>query len=113
MKPEEAIKVINTILLSVNHHIEIGQTVEEINKALDMAIEALKKQRPHGEWIPCSDRLPEKQGQYYVSGGDKVWICDFLIFSNFKGGWCNDVSNPVVTAWMPLPEPYEKEGEAE
>lgn len=43
MKPEEAIKVINTILLSVNHHVEIGQTVEEINKALDMAIEALQK----------------------------------------------------------------------
>lgn len=64
-------------------------------------------------WIPCSERLPEKQGQYYVSGGDKVWICDFLIFSNFKGGWCNNVSNPVVEAWMPLPEPYEKEGENE
>lgn len=79
--------------------------------------EALRKlpvtQDSHGEWIPCSERLPEKQGQYYVSGGDKVWICDFLIFSNFKGGWCNDVSNPVVEAWMPLPEPYKKEGEAE
>ena len=67
----------------------------------------------HGEWIPCSERLPEEQGQYYVSGGNKVWICDFLIFSNFKGGWCNNVSNPVVEAWMPLPEPYMKEGEAE
>lgn len=69
-------------------------------------------ERPHGEWIPCSERLPEKQGQYYVSGGDKVWICDFLIFSNFKGGWCNNVSNPKVEAWMPLPEPF-KRGEAE
>ena len=33
-------------------------------------------------------------------------FCDFLIFSNFKGGWCNNVSNPVVEAWLPLPEPY-------
>ena len=63
------------------------------------------------QWIPCSERLPEEQGQYYVSGGNKVWICDFLIFSNSKGGWCNNVSNPVVEAWMPLPEPYKKEGE--
>ena len=66
----------------------------------------------HGEWIPCSERLPEKSGQYYVSGGDKVWICSFLIIPTFKGGWCNNVSNPVVEAWMPLPEPY-KRGEAE
>ena len=57
-------------------------------------------------WIPCSEKLPKEQGQYYVSGEDKVWICDFLIFSNFKGGWCNNVSNPVVEAWMPLPEQY-------
>jgi Protein of unknown function (DUF551). len=69
-------------------------------------------ERPHGEWISCSERLPEESGQYYVSGGDKVWICSFLIIPTFKGGWCNNVSNPVVEAWMPLPEPY-KRGEAE
>ena len=65
------------------------------------------------QWIPCSERLPEESGEYYVSGGNKVWICDFLIFSNFKGGWCNNVSSPEVEAWMPLPEPYKGEGEAE
>lgn len=61
--------------------------------------------RPAPEWIPCSERLPEKSGQYYVSGGDKVWVCKFLIIPTFTGGWCNDASNPVVQAWMPLPEP--------
>lgn len=68
-------------------------------------------ERPHGEWILCSERLPEKSGEYYVSGGDKVWICSFLIIPTFKGGWCNNVSNPVVEAWMPLPEPYKEEGD--
>ena len=58
-------------------------------------------------WIPCKERLPEKSGQYYVSGGDKVWICEFLIIPSFIGGWCNDVANPVVQAWMPLPKPWE------
>lgn len=62
------------------------------------------------EWIPCSERLPEKSGQYCVSGGDKVWICKFLIIPNFMGGWCNDASNPIVQAWLPLPEPYREEG---
>lgn len=58
-------------------------------------------------WIPCSERLPEKSDQYYVSGGDKVWICEFLIIPNSTGGWCNDVANPAVQAWMPLPKPWE------
>ena len=66
------------------------------------------------QWISCSERLPEKPGQYYVSGGDKVWICEFLIIAttnipNFIGGWCNDVANPVVQAWMPIPEPYRED----
>ena len=61
------------------------------------------------QWIPCSKKLPKKSGQYYVSGGDKVWICEFLAIPNFTSGWCNDVSNPAVQAWMPLPEPYKGE----
>lgn len=73
----------------------------------------LLRDRPHGEWISCSERLPEESGEYYVSGGDKVWICSFLIIPTFKGGWCNNVSNPVVEAWMELPEPYKEEGEDE
>lgn len=105
MIPQDAIVILN----------DIQNTLEETSFlkrcAIDMAIEALKE-RPHGEWISCSERLPEESGQYYVSGGDKVWICSFLIIPTFKGGWCNNVSNPVVEAWMPLPEPY-KRGEAE
>ena len=75
--------------------------------AIKIAIKALEQPAP--QWIPVSERLPKKSGQYYVSGGDKVWICEFLILQNFTGGWCNAVSNPVVQAWMPLPEPYRSE----
>lgn len=60
-------------------------------------------------WIPCSERLPEESGQYYVSGGDKVWICEFLIIPSFTGGWCNDALNPRVQAWMEKTEPYRGE----
>lgn len=88
---------------SVDDTCEINEQVKKLPKY---------EERPHGEWISCSERLPEESGQYYVSGGDKVWICSFLIIPTFKGGWCNNVSNPVVEAWMPLPEPY-KRGEAE
>jgi len=69
------------------------------------------KNYPRHRWMPCSEELPKKSGLYYVSGGDKVWVCQFLIIPNFTGGWCNDASNPVVQAWMPLPEPWEVEKE--
>jgi len=62
-------------------------------------------------WVSSSERVPKESGKYYVSGGDKVWICEFLIIPNFTGGWCNDASNPVVQAWMPLPKPYEGDKE--
>jgi len=76
----------------------------------DLLVAALMDLTPaQSGWIPCSERLPEKPGQYYVSGGDKVWICEFLIIPNFIGGWCNDVANPVVQAWMPIPEPWKGE----
>ena len=78
-------------------------------KLIESDIEDIKElppAQPEPQWIPCSERLPKKSGQYYVSGGDKVWICEFFIIPNFIGGWCNDVANPVVQAWMPIPKPY-------
>ena len=63
-------------------------------------------------WIPCKERLPEESGMYIVSGKQKVWVCKFtrINIAGVKiGGWENDARNPVVTAWMPLPEPYKEE----
>ena len=63
-------------------------------------------------WTPCKKRLPEESGMYIVSGKRKVWVCKFtrINIAGVKiGGWENDARNPVVTAWMPLPEPYKEE----
>lgn len=76
--------------------------ISELNRSIGDLIRLPSAQ----QWIPCSKRLPKKSGQYYVSGGGKVWICEFLIIPNFTGGWCNNAVDPVVKAWMPLPEPY-------
>ena len=78
--------------------------------------EKMRPIEPKQKWIPVSERLPEKSGQYYVSGKGKVWICEFLTIHSstiLLGGWCNDAANPVVQAWMPLPEPYREDGEAD
>lgn len=76
----------------------------EINKAIDMAIEALQD-----NWIPVSERLPEGYAQYlcYCEGGD----CYVFWLDNEP--WAEEtVEKERILAWMPLPEPY-KGGDTE
>ena len=65
--------------------------------------------RPHGEWIPCSERLPEKDGKYLVTmskfGFKGITVSTALFSETTKTFY------PSCIAWMPLPEPYKKEGE--
>ena len=55
-------------------------------------------------WIPCSERLPEKEGKYLVTL-DKWNIVSFADFKNLK---YNPHFNAPVIAWQPLPQPYTK-----
>lgn len=68
----------------------------------------LSPAQPEQRWIPCSERLPKEPGLYLVSGGSKTWFCEFCkIFG--VSGWINNVRDPEVKAWMPLPQPYKGE----
>ena len=72
---------------------------------------------PH--WIPCSERLPEENGQYiitvkyvHVDGYDDIYAehgewADGK-WDMFSFGHCGEVES--ITAWMKLPEPYVSEG---
>lgn len=73
--------------------------------------ETIIQESKEPQWIPCSERMPEKCGLYLVSGGDKVWICELAQMMTVFG-WVNNVANPRVTAWMPLPEPYKGDNDA-
>ena len=86
-----------------------------LNIRLDEIIEKLPPVNPQpktGHWIPVSERLPEDaqevlystktgrvfHGEYYDDKTDRKWFSykdDIFSFNN------------VVTAWMPLPKPYE------
>ena len=65
-------------------------------------------------WIACSERLPEKQGEYIVMiEGAIIPTC--LTYNNISQTWYGidyDALNYYsVVAWQPLPEPYkESEG---
>ena len=59
-------------------------------------------------WIPCSERLPEDDGEYLVTdasgGAATVTETYFITDCDGEGHW----GALDVIAWMPLPEPYEE-----
>ena len=86
---------------------------EQYAKGMEKGLEEAK--RPHGEWIPVSERLPEKNGYYLVttdgSHNDVIDIAEYGKFWNhLKYDWMWNKASKIL-AWMPLPEPYRKEGE--
>lgn len=69
-------------------------------------LEARKREKYSLEWIPCSERLPEKDGLYLVTNS-RCGSNLREISSWSQGGW---LSRNKPIAWMPLPEAYEKRG---
>ena len=68
----------------------------------------LKRLPSAQQWIPCSERLPKEDGRYLctykdIFYGDKNFI-DFGLFDD--GQW---IVEPL--AWMPLPQPWEIDGD--
>lgn len=61
-----------------------------------------------GEWIPCSERLPE-DNQAVLTCKNKhisilIWKSERRIWLEPKGNWW--WSYCMVEKWLPLPEPY-------
>jgi len=57
------------------------------------------------DWIPVSERLPEKYGDYlaYSQGTGVAW----MVFNYNKEWISGDEYIRNTTHWMPLPEPPE------
>ena len=90
-----------------------------IEGTIRMCIDGVKAQPKVGEWIPCSKELPKESGYYlaciYNSDVDdydfrKIWFAHKDDYDIEESEWRELYGFEVVTAWMPLPEPY-KEGE--
>lgn len=74
------------------------------------------------QWIPCSKRLPEEIGDYIVTEdlSDGVLAVYVSSFGHVRTGklcfYYEDEDGRAITiddivAWMPLPIPYQEEGD--
>lgn len=78
--------------------------------------DCIKAQPKFGEWIPCSERLPEESGTYIVNAIENHIVhVTFAKWMPRMKRWnlSGNRSYWKVTAWMALPEPYRPEKESE
>ena len=105
IRREDAINVaeeIETMLLKGQIDLTYAPTIKRL-KSVPSA------DRPQGEWIPCSERLPKKDGRYQVTRHDDVTNTEFIDILWYEENlWWNrhSTGDYAVTAWMPLPKPW-------
>lgn len=94
-------------------HIMSGEACEECchNYTSKFKPEPIDDGKRELQWILCSDRLPDKDGDYLITNKYKGEV----MVMGYHGGWNRmsdgdarfEVDKDYVVAWMPLPEHYE------
>lgn len=85
-------------------HAEIAHDV------ISEVIDKINEQQKFGEWIPCSERLPDESGTYIVNAIENNIIhVTFAKWMKRMKKWelTGSRSYWKVIAWQPLPEPYQ------
>ena len=85
------------------------------NCFINKVVKYIEKQPKVGEWIPCSERLPNKEKSNevlvtYYNSETKEMRVDIECY--FHGVWVRTLGfNEYRTAWQPLPQPYREKVE--
>lgn len=100
-------------------HKELCKTVYQAD---DLGIQQSKwgcptftEEKPQGDWVPISERLPDKDGYYLVTLRsvevyELVATVDIAKFVFSEKDGCNNGFHKAntVTAWQELPEPFDE-----
>lgn len=96
-----------------------GETLGAFNAYSDM-LDFIKElaEEYNNDWIPCSERLPNKSGKYLITQERyrlEDRLCnrpiaievDYVDFNAIDNSW-NRARFFKVIAWQPLPQPYKE-----
>ena len=87
----------------------------------DILVQFIIEQPKVGEWIPCSERLPEEYGSYLVAWKPLMMFdrmhqhyYEIVEFDpDDEALWIGNIEQAhgkyEIIAWQPLPEPYKGE----
>ena len=101
---QAAIDAVDTWERSIAYSADYKSVVEVIKSlpSADRPIEDMNGNIVYDEWIPVTERLPDRSGWYLATTNQK----------SIGIRWCSTLHgfeiffDEVVIAWMPLPEPY-------
>lgn len=95
----ETIKLVN----------DAADTIESLSAKLQAA-NMERSAEDCGGWIPCSERLPEKNGNYLCTmWSGEVMICEYgWNGPKTKRDFFRNYCAANVIAWREMPEPYHK-----
>lgn len=80
---------------------------EKEKNFLEDMIWLISSQPQVGGWIPVTERLPDKAGNYLVTRQGYTWVANW--FNNTWWGIEKKYRWADVEAWQPLPEPFKEE----
>ena len=84
---------------------------DDIAEECELSLKQVPSAQPEQRWIPMKERCPEKDGRYLCTfQGKAVHICMYL---NGCFRIYGENKDNLITAWMPLPEPYREEEQDE
>ena len=116
---QDAIEEVSKYVHSVD--MIIGNGTLSMAGCMDVAeeiLEGLPSMESEPKWVPCSERLPEENGQYLITVKYKHFNDRYEDVYAEHGEWldgkwdmfcfghCGEVED--IIAWLPLPEPLYK-----
>ena len=90
----------------IEHHQQMIHLMDECDNKLH-ELYLLPSAQPEQRWIPVSERMPEPRIDVWCNSdmGQMVGYYDEYV----ETWYGRDYFELIVTAWMPLPEPYREE----
>lgn len=103
MRKKDLISYVRTLEHNYNVAVSFNENQARYIESLGVTVK---------QWIPVTERLPEKEGSYLVcSKTGKVYTSHYYTEKKCSGGYIRKPawSHPNITHWMPLPEPPKEE----